>query len=100
MMTVTSPGTFDVPKWVNSKGKVHNINMVWIRFGGSFSGLSDYCKHNWDDGTIALQGLGMTFTCKDCGDTLIEEDDEADQTQSNRDVPLIFKGESDNDEVY
>jgi hypothetical protein len=30
---ITVPGTYkvSVPKWADSKGKVHNINMVWIR---------------------------------------------------------------------
>jgi len=31
-LTVTDPGSYDVTKWVDAKGKTHNINMVWIRF--------------------------------------------------------------------
>ena len=31
-LTVTTPGTFDVRKWVDDKGKVHNINAIWVRF--------------------------------------------------------------------
>jgi hypothetical protein len=32
MLTVTAAGSFDVQKWVDEKGKVHNINTIWIRF--------------------------------------------------------------------
>ena len=34
MAEITVPGTYRmaVPKWTDSKGKEHNINMVWIRF--------------------------------------------------------------------
>jgi hypothetical protein len=31
-MTITAPGSYDVRKWVDAKGKEHNINMIWIRF--------------------------------------------------------------------
>jgi len=31
-ITLTTSGTFDVKKWVDEKGKEHNINMIWIRF--------------------------------------------------------------------
>jgi len=32
-MTFNKPGTYDIKKWVNDKGKVQNINMIWVRFG-------------------------------------------------------------------
>jgi uncharacterized repeat protein (TIGR02543 family) len=31
-ITLTTPGTYDVQKWLDAKGKEHNINMVWIRY--------------------------------------------------------------------
>ena len=31
-MTITAPGSYDVKKWVDAKGKTHNINMIWLRF--------------------------------------------------------------------
>ncbi|MCL2643282.1 MAG: hypothetical protein FWD52_07215, partial [Candidatus Bathyarchaeota archaeon] len=33
--TIEDPGAYSivVPKWADDKGKEHNINMVWIRFG-------------------------------------------------------------------
>jgi hypothetical protein len=31
-ITIPISGAFDVQKWLDEKGKVHNINMIWIRF--------------------------------------------------------------------
>ena len=31
-MTISTSGAFEVPKWEDAKGNVHNINMVWIQF--------------------------------------------------------------------
>jgi len=73
IMTINSPGSYDVPKWVDAKGKIHNINMVWIRFGND-----SYCQHNWDEGKSAPvpTHAEVIFTCLSCGDTLSEEADD------------------------
>ena len=33
-ITVPISGSFEVNKWVDEKGKEHNINMIWVRFNG------------------------------------------------------------------